>query len=357
MKKALFIVGPALGHVGRLGSVAWKLRSVSDVEIVFATPAHARYAHAVLGNDFEIIPIEIGEQAMSMPANEFAIGLEQVFQTVHPDLIVRDLCPLKWMSAVRYPDCPHLNVTNFFLTRHLQEQTLQAMWYAGIASDIRRLRFEKGLAQLESVFDLYEADRVLLADPQPLLKPHGELPNHYRACGACSWSRDGELPDELEHLDDVLLLSMGSTGGGTLDKETIRIIAQRMGCATIVYAGSYPDTMRKRFVADYCYDWLPLKKMLTRTRAVICQGGTGSSYMALEAGVPVIVIPGHRNHQILGELLEKAGVGLCIPSDSKDLDLALSRCENMVANAFSFAAEMKRQDGVSEIVKQIREYL
>ena len=357
MKRALFIVGPALGHVGRLGGIAQKLRSVSEVEIIFATPAHGRYAPIVLGNDFEIIPIKIGEQAMSMPANEFAIGLEQTFRTIHPDLIVRDLCPLRWMSAVRYPDCPHLNVTNFFLTRHLQAQTFQTMRYADIASDIRRLRCEKGLVALESVFDLYGADRVLLADPQLLLNPYGELPAHYRICGACSWSQDGELPSELEPIDDVLLISMGSTGGGMISKEMIRTLAQRMGCITTVYAGGYADTMRELSVADYCYDWLPLKKMLPRARAVICQGGTGTSYMALEAGVPVIVIPGHRNHQILGELLEKAGVGLCIRRDSYDLNSALSRCENIVANASSFAAEMKQQGGVNRIVSQIREYL
>ena len=39
------------------------------------------------------------------------------------------------------------------------------------------------------------------------------------------------------------------------------------------------------------------------------QGGAGSTYAALQQGVPVAIWPSNRNHEILGRMLGHAGIG------------------------------------------------
>jgi UDP-N-acetylglucosamine:LPS N-acetylglucosamine transferase len=63
--------------------------------------------------------------------------------------------------------------------------------------------------------------------------------------------------------------------------------------------------------ADHRFDYLDLGPLLDRSALMVCQGGTGTAYAALEAGVPVVTIPSHRNHEILGRLIEQRGFGVC----------------------------------------------
>jgi UDP:flavonoid glycosyltransferase YjiC (YdhE family) len=352
----LFVVGSALGHVGRLSVPARRLSAMRDVTITFVAPAHGRYTRKVVEDEFEFVPIEIPESARRMPAYEFAGPLEDLLAARAPDLIVHDMCPLRWLSAVRFPSTPRVMVTNFYFTSVVAGRTFQAELFDEVADELGRVRAEKGLPPLRSVFDLYQADRVLLADPAPLLARHGPLPANHRGCGISAWTPDCDLPDELVDADDVLVLAMGSTGHRGLARSTIQQIEQWCGSSTTIYVGSRAGGMRRQGIADAHYAWLPLRKLLARARAVISQGGAGSTYLALAAGVPVVVLPLHNNHRILGEIIEAAGLGVCLP-EGTPLEQIAADYDAISRNVRAFAAGLDPRDGADEIAAQIADVL
>ena len=357
MRKVGFIVGPALGHVGRSFKAALQLRSICDAQIIFISPDHGRYVERLVGKDFETIAVPTSSFEKSDSFQEFASGLEQVFTANRFDIIVHDLCPLRWLSTTRFPDCPRVNVTNVFLTKIANARTSQAMRFDRIGDRINSIRTEKGLPPLHTVFDLYEADLVLLADPSRLTSRYGRLPSHYFPCGPSSWGADGNLPDALSTVKNALLLSMGSLGKRELDPELLTKIMRQAGCQSSIYVGNKVESVRKLGIVDHIYDWLPLEKVLDRVKVVMSHGGSGSTYQALSFGVPVIVFSMETNLEIFGNILEDLGVGICISDEASFAKIDAFDFNQLSANAVIFADEMKGQDGPDRIAREIANLL
>ena len=218
------------------------------------------------------------------------------------------------------------------------------------------LRHRRGLPPLQRIQDLYAADRVLLADPPPLVDGLGALRPGYVVTGPCTWILDGILPEEMLPLSDLLLLCMGSTGRGDLDRAVTGRIAAWAGSSQTVYVGSRSDQVRAAGGADRCFDWLPLVPTLERTRVTVSQGGAGSSYLALSHGVPVVVMPTQTNHRILGDCIEAAGLGLCIdaPGDIDKFDR--TEVGTLLDNTRRFLSRMDGIDGAAAAARQIEEF-
>ncbi len=353
MKLIAMIAGPALGHVARLQQVALQLREMVDCRIVFIGPRLHGYLNGVVGEDFEAITIPIAEENMKHPYMEFSAGLENVLESYGFDLIVHDMNPVRWLATMRFPDCPRINVTNVFLTKLSRTQTSQERLFSLEDMGISKARAEKNLSEINSVYDLYEADRVLLADPTSVISIYGDLPANYIACGPSSWSKDGELPIELSKLENVITLSMGSTGKNVISKTMLVELKESTGSQVVIYAGSQFEEMDERDDVDHAYEWLPLNRMLERTRLVVSQGGAGSTYQALSYGIPVVVSPTHRNQEILGEILEDIGVGVCINSDASMAKIKNVDIEELTDNALLLSDEIANQNGAHTIAQQI----
>lgn len=334
--RVTLLVGPALGHVIRIQAVARALRDRHGCRIRILSPGTKDHAARILGGEFDTVILPIPPQAENLPMAPFAEGAEADFARHPPDLLVQDLTPTHWLSLLRPPDCPRVMITNIFLTRALAGDTLQARWFARLGPRLAGWRAARGLPPLAAAQDLYEADAVLLADP-PALWPEGQgaLPGHYHFCGPvfADTETGAALPPELQTelqtplqtapaagAADLLLLSMGSTGRALPDPGLVARLRARAGARAAVYAGPDPAAARAAGLAEHCHDWLPLAPLLARTRLALTQGGTGSSYMALARGVPVVVMPSHRNHALLGQLLERAGLGLCLQEDPESGD-------------------------------------
>ncbi len=357
MKKIAFIAGPALGHVSRMYTIAQQLESNNDVQIVFIGPSLGNYLEELVSDGFETVTIPIHKAAGVIPYEVFAAGLDEVFQSHQFDLIVHDISPLRWLATTRFPDCPRINVTNVFLTGMAQAQSYQVSRFEVIKNGINRRRARKGLKAYTSAYDFYEADRVLLADPIPLVSRYGELPKHYRACGPCFWNKASELPSALSDVTDALVLSMGSTGRDTFDVGLLRYIISWAGCKSSVYVGNKTQEVRELDIVDHIHRWLSLDRLLDKARVVASQGGAGSTYQALSKGIPVIVFPTHQNHRLLGEILEQMGLGLCIDMSDPNEHIDAYNFESLLANARAFAVETANQDGAAEIATHISELL
>jgi UDP:flavonoid glycosyltransferase YjiC (YdhE family) len=75
--------------------------------------------------------------------------------------------------------------------------------------------------------------------------------------------------------------------------------------------------------------FVPHDELMPNVRAVICHGGHGTTMMALAHGLPVLVVPltRHADHELVGQMVEEAGVGTMRPkhSDTAVLAAAITR--------------------------------
>ena len=354
-KKLLFLSGPALGHVSRLGSVAKHVRQMADAAIQFAVPAFSPHQNTLTEAGFDVVPVNISDSARAFPAIEFADGIAEVFQHVRPDMIVHDMCPVRWLSAVHFPDCTRVNVTNYFLTRAHGAPTFQKEWYDRIHDQLAEIRASRDLHPLTSVFDLYDADKVLLADPPDLFGPQVKLPPNYELCGPTFEQSLGQPPIDLAGDVKILLLSMGSTGRVLPDADLVSHLKHWCRGDTSVYAGTRTTKARSLALADKYFEWLPLNPIMPKCQFAITQGGAGSTYMALAAGVPVGVVPSDPNHRILGDLVEDAGLGLCLGGADDAAKIEATDHATLSANAKAFAAHPV--DGSRVIATRIAELM
>ncbi|WP_371229638.1 glycosyltransferase [Roseovarius sp. 2305UL8-3] len=354
-KTVLFLSGPALGHVSRLSSIARRIRETSDARIHFVLPGVASHHDILQKSGFEFSTVNIPKEARDLPAVAFADGLETLFRDLSPDAIVHDMCPLRWLSVTRFPDCQRFHVTNFFLTRAHDAETSQKTWYDEIGGRVSEIRASRGLCPLKSVFDLYDADAVLLADPPALCRRPDLLPSSYELCGPIFEQSEGDQPDALLNEENILLLSMGSTGRDLPDNELISSLKEWSGSSASVYAGTEAEAAQSKGLADHYHGWLPLKAILAKSRFCVTQGGAGSTYMALAAGVPVGVVPTDPNHRILGELIEQAGLGLCSVDNDTDDKIASADYATLAENARAFASEPT--EGSRVIAQRISEMI
>ncbi|NNE57672.1 MAG: hypothetical protein HKN36_06150 [Hellea sp.] len=313
IKKIAFISGPALGHVGRLYEIAKKLVRRADVEITFYIADYTTTAEMVIGNAFRIKKIPIPAETRHHPFEAFADGIEKCFQHDNVELIVHDGCPLRWLSTTRFPDCPRVFVTNAFLTGHHNRDTFQSRWFdKPVHMKINHLRAEKGLPAISSPFELYDADKVILADARFLIPRASQFPEHFHFCGPIHWGSRGEIPESIANLTDHCIISMGSTGKRNIERELLARLRSMTGCEKFIYAGRQASDVKNAGLIEYAFEWLPLDQLYSHAGFAVTQGGSGSTYQAIAKGVPSLTFPTHINQEIFGNILEKAGLSVCI---------------------------------------------
>jgi UDP:flavonoid glycosyltransferase YjiC (YdhE family) len=63
--------------------------------------------------------------------------------------------------------------------------------------------------------------------------------------------------------------------------------------------------------------WVPQAQVLAACDAVVCHGGSGTTFGALRAGVPLVVCPLYADNARNGEVVERSGAGLVVSSSSR----------------------------------------
>ena len=333
-KNITFIVGPALGHVARVLSVADAMARMSKCKITLLSPDIRSFLKELANKEYDtrLIPVK-GPENMEI---QFGQGLEDYFSKNQPDLIVFDLNPVLWITTTNFPEIPQAYITNVFITKHARKLTDQMTSSHQNTGEINARRKAVGLDPIVETKDLYERDLVLLADPGFIIELYGRLPGHYFPAMPCSWDTSNEtLPPELSEVKNALLLSLGSTGKVHLLEETIARLLERMEFDAVILVGS--EAQKEGAWDHYIthrYNWLPLTQFLSKTKLAVTHGGTGSSYQALQAGTPLICCPCHTNNLILALLLEELGLGICIDNKGD-----LGKLDNLDLNAMQNAAQ------------------
>jgi len=344
MKPVLFIVGAALGHMGRSLMIARAMEALTSVKIHFACLSG--------GAHFETLLLEPDYPVTSLPAfstadngASSADSLEQLIAELQPELIYCDINPLPQLLLVRFPRIPRVFLVNAYETRLGSDVTVQDLMWSQYGDEWNRLREARGLQPVDNPRSFFDADRVLLPDPPAIIgRPAESLPPGYIPVGPCIWDPPVTLPTELEDERDLLLLSMGTTGMNNLPLEAIQQIAGLVGASRAIRIGSFDPGYGDQ-VAHY--QWLPGSQVLPRCKFVLTQGGAGSTYQALRAGVPVACTPAHMNHVALAHRLQslEAGILLHMETWQQQLNETPLDLNKLRAGARALSTQMKNIDG------------
>ncbi|GGP84951.1 sulfotransferase domain-containing protein [Shewanella ulleungensis] len=353
--KVAMISGPALGHVVRLRSIADILINL-DVEVEFFVPKMSILTKKVL-NDYVVHNFDVeGEDKAVI----FGMGVNEKLIKCDFSLIIYDANPMLWLLYIDTLCLPTICVTNVFLTKVSSNfKIVQDDFFLNNKVTINIQRQALGLSPLKTARDIYEASLTLLADPKPVVEHVCSLlPNSYKQVGECSLSFDAEeLLCSQDKLNNILLLSMGSTGPGDIDEKFFINLFNTVKADTVVYVGNKIDYYKNKLKIEHCYTFIPLEKIYKQVKLIVTQGGVGSTYQALKNGLPIIVCHEHQNQNILGLILSDLGCAFNYDKNNIDNIFTSERINIMRNNAVSISHSMSLDNGPVTAASLILELL
>lgn len=171
----------------------------------------------------------------------------------------------------------------------------------------------RSLATAEEMFLL--APLLLYMTAEPFEYPRSDWPASVRMVGPCCWEPPGEPPVWLTEITQPLVLVTTSSefqDDGSLVRTALDALAGEdiQVVATIPSAkleGEIPPNSRvETFMAH--------GPLLARAACAITHGGAGATQKALNAGVPVCVVPFGRDQLEVARRVEEANAGTRLPA-------------------------------------------
>lgn len=346
-KPVILLVAEAvtLAHFARIAALAKTLDAARYEVVVAADPRYVEL-EASLGCAFH--PIR------SIPSAEFAQALARgkplydvktltqyveddlaLLDLIKPDLVVGDFrlslavsAPLRqipYAAVVNAYWSPYADITypvpDLPMTRILGVPIAQKLFnlarpiaFALHARPLNQVRRRYGLPPMGH--DLRAAytwgDYTLYADV-PELVPTRPLPANHRYLGPPLWSARVPLPEWWSRLPQnkpMVLLTLGSSGRADLLPMALSALSELPVTVIAATAGKIDlaDVPANAFVADY----LPLDAAVQRSRLVICNGGSLTTYQALASGVPILGICSNMDQLLNMDAIERLGAGVSL---------------------------------------------
>jgi len=321
--------GNILAHTTRALQVACELKKLGH-EVRFATDG--KYVPLIQNAGFPCEPhltldpeetLEICRQGRTnFYSPEFlARCVEEdcrLFERVRPNLILSDF-RLSVSTSAEIAKIPHAEILNGLWTNYFTapltppEGTIYdkilgraivsrfpgflVKWIKALTlrHDVRvhnQLRRHYGLPLHRNLFDLWEGDINLIADI-PEFAPTRHLPSHFTYVGPLLWQPSLPMPSWIDKLDPArptLYITAGSSGNAKVFEEIIATLADTEYQCLVTTAGLIDlshSSAKNVFVTDFA----PGEALIRKSDLVICQGGNGTVYQALRAGVPIIAYP------------------------------------------------------------------
>lgn len=109
--------------------------------------------------------------------------------------------------------------------------------------------------------------------------------------------------------------------------------------------------------------WVDQADALAHASVMVCHGGSGSTFGALAAGVPLVILPLFADQPVNGRLVAEAGAGIVVDVDATDPTAATTRLRDATravlaepayrAGAGRLAAEMAAAASIDEVLAQV----
>ncbi len=345
MTKKILVMpdGNWLSHTSRPFEIAKELREFGH-EVVFASDG--QYMKLPQEAGFQVLPIKTidPDRVLKCSRNgrvnwfdyeliKACVKAElELFGQVKPDLILTDFrlplstsCELagiplavilnaSWTNyySVKTKAPEHLKITQV-LGKRLT--TLFVPWIKKLivsfdSRPFNKFRREKGLAPRKNIWDVWQGDLNLIVDI-PEYGPTENLPKKFHYIGPVVWEPALESPKWLETLEPdkpTIYFTMGSTGYARFFEQIIKIFGNSkyqciMTTAGMVELSNIPDNF-------YVVDYAPGSEIMEKSDLVVCQGGNGTIYQAMTAGLPIIGIPTMHDQEFNLDRVEDLGVGI-----------------------------------------------
>lgn len=374
--------GSFLAHMSRLVEVGRVLRDQHGHEVVFAASGGFAWLPEKAGFPVHPIWTAPGEATLSIVARAGLVHPGEVYPLIHaglqddlrvldlvqPDLVVADM---RWTAhlATELKDVPYATICNGFWTRfsttpfpalpnHVTTRVLgepmAARLVAASQGTITRwaskayqqLRTHHGLAPTgtRDIYDIIEADLVLLADIPEFAATHG-LPDHYHYVGPILWESDWAnwQPEPWFHRLDgsrpVVYVTVGSTGARELFGEVVRRFGNTDVLVVMTTAGRVDVSGAPENII--CVDYAPGRLVMERSDVVVCHGGNGTMNQAILAGCPVVGLPEHVDQALNLERARELGWARSLQR-TRNLGERLELAVRTVISTPSYRASVRR---------------
>ncbi|MET0624052.1 MAG: glycosyltransferase [Pyrinomonadaceae bacterium] len=256
---------------------------------------------------------------------------------------------------------------------------LAARWKLDqLAAPLYRLRAELGLKRGGNpMLEGQHSPRMVLALFSSVIAPRQpDWPPHTRVTGFPFYDRRDRAGDASEPLDSALLkfleageppvvFTLGSSAvyvAGDFYRESVEA-ARALGVRALLLVGEQSNRPPDLPESAAAFDYAPYSELLPRARAVVHQGGIGTTAQGLRAGIPALVVPFSHDQFDNGSRVERTGVGRMLPrskyntaSAARELR-ALLADESYTTRAAEVGRRVREEDGASAAADAIEEVL
>lgn len=345
MNKRILVMpdGNWLSHTSRPFEIAKLLRKMGH-ELIFASDGE--YMKLPRDAGFPVLPIVTinPNRVLACSRNgrvnwydhtliQKCVSAElRLFDQVQPDIVLTDFrLPLSTSCEIAgIPLAVTLNAawTNYYTVRvnppeHLaitrilgkRVTNLVIPWIKDFiitfdARPFNKFRRQHGLSPHKNIWDVWRGDLNLMVDI-PEYGPTKNLPANFHYIGPIVWEPETAVPPWLNQLDPnrpTLYFSMGSTGYARFFDQAIEIFGNTkyqclMTTAGLVKLTNVPDNF-------YVTDYAPGSRLMKQSDLVVCHGGNGTIYQAMQHGVPIIGIPTMHDQAFNLDRVEDLGIGI-----------------------------------------------
>jgi UDP:flavonoid glycosyltransferase YjiC (YdhE family) len=327
-----------LAHLTRLLMIASRLRE-TGVEAAFGFPN----AHPLLqGTDFPLFPVpdvEItdfsGDIFGAYTRELIEQGVKSELTAIdefRPDVIVGDL-RLTAAISTRLANLPYVSVVNGYMTDAFDPVDLlmpggdkrALVSFVGdqlyerqkrvAAKPFRKVARAYKIRDLASLYDFLRGQHTLIAD-LPQFCPLKNLPSSFAYIGPLVWeglAASMPKPDVLRHRPPdrrLLYVTVGNTGDKALLHFAVDTFAGHPYYDVLMTTGAFIDPESVRRAPNITVErFVPGSLVMQHAEAVIHTGGNGTTYQAMAAGVPALVVPFNNDQRINAWLVLRNGVG------------------------------------------------
>ncbi|GFE68085.1 glycosyltransferase [Chroococcus sp. FPU101] len=318
---------------------------------------------------------EICQDARLLISHPIAFAAPFVAQKKQIPWISTVLAPSSFFSADDLPIFnPILNFQGFPLWfKRLFIQFAKFSLYL-TSHPIQKLRKELGLPPAKDPFfdDQYSPDLILGLFSSLLAPPQPDWPAQARLTGFSYFEPiDSKLPDELRDFLNSgtapLIFTLGSSAvevGKTFYTESA-MAAKKLGERAVLLTGRNLGNKPSDLLDDtiIAVDYAPHFLLFPLGKAIVHQGGIGTTAQALKAGKPMIIVPFGADQFDNAARVERLGVGKTLflrNYQTQEIVLTLTEILNnhqLFRQASTLGEQIQQENGVAQSCVEIEKFL
>jgi UDP:flavonoid glycosyltransferase YjiC (YdhE family) len=309
------------GHFGPMVPFVRALQSRGDDVLVAVPPARQEQAGAL---EAELLPLpdppeeDVAEVWSRVRAGRPASVDQEIFAGLNttaylpvleracrewtPDLVLHEAAEFAGAIAANHHGIRHAQIAIGLAA--VEAGALQRVspvlekHAAGVSEAIRASPY---FTRLPASLDPspYPDTRRVRVDPR---QEHGEAADPESLIFVSFGTVVGALPIAAEIYRETL---------AALNDLPLRAVLTTGGTGAGLSLGAIPDNVT-------VVDWVDQAAMIARATVVVCHGGAGTTFGALESGVPVVVVPFMADQPSNARIVTAAGAGLTVPPSADD---------------------------------------